>query len=235
VTTSTTKQSKSWVIAAAALVVFLGILIWVVSRPSVPADELTVAEPTPPPATAATEPPKPAAATPAPAVAAEPEIAEAKLPPPEAAGPDLFAGEMPDFMADLHARVLDKKFLNVSQQKQLYKWGQEHKNDARPQLLLAWDSRNRDWDGMAINVYGIAFRADPRATQDLNNLRDLLDLASQHQVERVEFTEASDIVQKHFGLNALPVIDEMLEKYNAAGDVTRATRLSQMRDKLRGR
>ena len=41
----------------------------------------------------------------------------------------------------------------------------EEKNptDARPQLLLAWDSMNREWDGIAVRMYRIAYRADPRA------------------------------------------------------------------------
>jgi hypothetical protein len=234
--TTETKQSKTWVIAAAALVAFIGVVAWVLSRPAIPTDELAATEP---PA----EPARPPAA-PAPKPSDTP-VLEAKVAPvaeekpeqqPVAADEpvDLFAGEMPDFMADLHARVLEKKFLNVEQQKELYHWGQEHKNDARPQLLLAWDSRNRDWDGFAINVYGIAFRADPRATQDPAHLRDVLQLASKHEVERVEFTEATQIVKTHFGLNALPLIDEELEELNASGQIARATRLSKMRDILRG-
>ena len=235
-TTTETKQSKTWVIAAAALVAFIGVVAWVLSRPA-PTDELAATDPIPAP-----EAPQPQAPTPK---ATETPVLEAKIAPtavekpaeepvPANAPVDLFAGEMPDFMADLHAKVLEKKWLNVEQQKQLYHWGQAHKNDARPQLLLAWDSRNRDWDGFAINVYGIAFRADPRATQDPAHLRDVLQLASKHEPGRVEFNEAADIVKTHFGLNALPMIDEELEKLNASGQIARATRLSKMRDILRG-
>ena len=233
-TTSENKQSKTWVIAGAALVVLIGVFTWVLSRPSMPADEPLAAESEPqalklPPAEPSTASPALQPAEPAPAKPAAPP------PPPPAEPVDLFAGEMPDFMADLHARVLGKRLLNVEQQKALYKWGQEHKDDARPQLILAWDSRNRDWDGMAISVYGMAFRADPRAAQDPKNLRDLLDLASQHEPGRVEFDDASKIVKDHFGLNALPVLEEEVEKLTEAGNLVRATRLSKLRDELRGR
>src|SRR5215471_16015231 len=50
------------------------------------------------------------------------------------------AGPLPDFMIPIHARVLDKQWLDVEAQKSLYHFGREHKDDARPQLLLAWDS-----------------------------------------------------------------------------------------------
>jgi hypothetical protein len=232
-TTTTTKQSKTWVIATAALVACIGILAWILARPSddaLPAD--TTAEPAPPAAAPAAAKPTPTPTPSTAAVAPKPaEPAKAVLPPPTPAEVDLFADAMPDFMVDLHARVLDKKPLNVQQQKLLYNWGKDNKDDARPQLLLAWDCVNRDWDGMAVTMYGMAFRADPRS-RDQKNLRDLLDLASKHEPGRVEFDDAQKIVTENFGGSALPAVEQQLAKLNAAGELQRAARLSKLRDDL---
>jgi hypothetical protein len=224
------------VIAAALVVAIIGAAAWLLGRPT-PSEQAEAANDIPSePATplAASKPveqgaslqakPQPGA-TPA-KPAAQPTAADDDV--------DLFADAMPDFMVDIHARVLDKKWLGVEDQKKLYNYGKEHRDDARPQLLLAWDARNREWDGMAITVYGTAFRADPRARQDKTNLRDLLDLASKHDVERVEFKDALDIVKQSFGLDALPVVEEQLAKLEENGQLQRAARLSQMRDTLRG-
>jgi hypothetical protein len=229
-TTTTTKQSKTWVIAAAALVACVGVLAWILARPSddpLPEDT-TASEPAERPAAPAAAKPTVSAA----AVAPKP-TAPAKLAPPPPAAPevDLFADTMPDFMVDIHARVLDKKPLDVEEQKALYNWGKQNKDDARPQLLLAWDCINREWDGMAVTMYGMAFRADPRA-RDSKNLRDLLNLASKHEPGRVEFDDAAKIVTDNFGQSALPEIETQLAKLNASGDLQRAARLSKLRDDL---
>jgi hypothetical protein len=229
-TTTTTKQSKTWVIATAALVACVGVLAWILARPSddVLPDDSTASEPAAPAAPAAEAKPAPSAAV----VAAKPATAAKPAPPPPAAAEvDLFADTMPDFMVDIHARVLDKKPLGVEEQKALYNWGKQNKDDARPQLLLAWDCINRDWDGMAVTVYGMAFRADPRA-KDSKNLRDLLNLMSKHEPGRVEFDDAAKIVTDGFGQSALPEIEAQLAKLNAAGELQRAARLSKLRDDL---
>jgi hypothetical protein len=238
VTTTTTKQSKIWVIGGAALVAAIGIAAWLLGRPTeseeIAANEIPAEPAVLPSAAKPTDQGPSLQAKPAPGAA----IAASKIetPQPTAAGDDvdLFADAMPDFMVDIHARVLDKKWLGVEDQKKLYNYGKEHRDDARPQLLLAWDARNREWDGMAITVYGTAFRADPRARQDKTNLRDLLDLASKHEVERVEFKDAEQIVKDSFGLDAIPVVEEQLAKAEELGQMARAARLSHMRDTLRG-
>jgi hypothetical protein len=236
VTTTSTKQSKPWVIGVALLVAVIGVGAWLL-RPS-QSDEVAATEIPSEPASA--EAPSKAEQT-GPTIQAKPAptepVAKTDTPQPVAAEPDvdLFADAMPDFMVDIHARVLDKKWLGVEDQKALYKYGKEHRDDARPQLLLAWDARNREWDGMAITVYGTAFRADPRARQDKTNLRDLLDLASKHEVNRVEFTDATQIIKDSFGLDALPVVEEQLAKLEENGQLARAARLSHMRDALRGK
>jgi hypothetical protein len=133
-------------------------------------------------------------------------------------------------MAEAHLRVLDRKWLGAPMQKQLYEFGQEHKDDARPQLLLAWDSMNREWDGFAVRLYRMAYRADPRAKQEPSMLRDLLDIASRR--DRVEFRESVAIVKEAFGELALPAVDEKLAQLRHAGNLQGAARLQRLRDKL---
>lgn len=237
-TTTSTNQSKTWVIVGALIVAALGTGAWLLGRPSqddnialndVPNEPATAPDAPKPPQTGPSVQAKPAAAEPAAAkLAAAPQPAAAD----EDDDVDIFADAMPDFMVDIHARVLDKKPLGVEDQKKLYFYGKDHRDDARPQLLLAWDATNREWDGMAITVYGTAFRADPRAKQG-KNLRDLLKLASKHEVERVEFTDATQIIKDSFGPDAVPVIEDEMEKLEESGQLARAARLSQMRDALR--
>ena len=97
--------------------------------------------------------------------------------------------------------------------------------------MLAWDSMNREWDGIAVRMYRIAYRADPRAKDDPTMLRDLLTVAS--RFDRTEFKEASEIVKEAYGAQAIPRIDEEIGKYNAAGMPDRAARLSRLKEKLR--
>ena len=171
-----------------------------------------------------------------PAQALEPASATAPSPnaqklsaPPPAPPPavDLFEGEVPDFMAKAHAATLEKTWLDVSVQKELYNWGQTHRDDARPQLLLAWDSMNRDWKGIAVRMYRIAFRADKRAKYDPTMLRDLVDVAS--QFDTVEYHEASEIIREAYGAEAVPHIDEKMAELSAAGDSAGAARLRRLR------
>jgi hypothetical protein len=226
-----TSESKTLMIAVVALVAFAGMMVWMLAGPSeggAPAEELAAdppvpSAPAPAPAPAAAAPPKPAAGA---QPAAAPAAAQPVVP-----DSDLFAGPMPDFMVDLHARVLDKKWLGAPQQRQLYEFGQQNKKDARPQLLLAWDSMNREWDGIAVRMYRIAYRADPRAKDDPTMLRDLLTVAS--RFDRTEFKEATEIIKEAYGAQAIPRIDEEIGRYTAAGMPDRAARLSRLKEKIR--
>lgn len=233
-----TKEAKTWGIALSALVVSGALLLWALSAPSegaAPAADSTDEAP-PPRAAQPAAPARPipsAAKTPVPS---SPKPATPKTPSPSeaqrASSDDLFAGPMPDFMVDLHARVLDKKRLGAPMQKQLYDYGQAHKNDARPQLILAWDAVNREWDGIAVQMYRIAYQADPRAANDSRMLPDLLRIASQSQPERVEYRDTLELMRKAYGPNARPAIEAELEELNATGELARAERLSTLRDDL---
>jgi hypothetical protein len=223
---ASSKDSKNLLLAVAALVGFAAMLVWALAGPSTDAPD--VAAPAEVAAAAADEPAQPAqaagaraAAPAAPAKAAEPTL-----------DVDLFAGPMPDFMTEAHARTLDKKWCDVTLQKKLYQFGQEHKDDARPQLLLAWDSMNREWYGIAVRMYAIAYRADKRSKHDPSMLRDLLFVAARH--DRVEYKEASELIREAYGEEALPSIDEELATFRAQGNSVNTERLERLRDAITG-
>lgn len=223
-------DTKKLGFAVAALCAFGALMVWVLSGtpPGQPASVAgaSAAEPAPVPAPV---PAHPAAAAAQPQAEQEPQ---APAPAPPASGSDLFAGSMPDFMVDAHSRVLNKDWLDVEDQKQLYRFGQEHKDDARPQLILAWDSMNREWYGIAVRMYRIAYTADQRAKDDPSMLRDLLEIAS--RFDRTEYTEATEVIREAYGVAALPQLDQALADLQSSGDLAAASRLSRLRAKLAG-
>ena len=221
------KDSKNLLLAVAALVGFAAMLVWALAGPSTEAPE--AAQPAHATAAAVDEPPV------QPPVAAGARAAAPKDPAKPAEPTldvDLFAGPMPDFMTEAHTRTLDKKWCDVTLQKKLYQFGQEHKDDARPQLLLAWDSMNREWYGIAVRMYAIAYRADKRAKHDPTMLRDLLYVAARY--DRVEFKEAAELIREAYGEEALPSIDEELATFREQGNSVNTERLERLREAITG-
>lgn len=225
------KRSGTWTLVL-SLVAAAGLAAWLIGGPR----EAEQAEPNSgtivemPPAAEPTlvqaEPVKKPAAPSAPAP--QPSAASA-----EPAPSDLFADPMPEFMTPIRDRVLAKRWLDVSDQKQLYEYGKLHKDDARPQLLLAWDARNREWDAITAQMYRIAYRADQRVKDDPNMLPDLLAVASHH--DRMEFDEASGVIQDAYGAQALPRIEADISEARQRGEEQRLTRLNRLRDSIRAR
>lgn len=230
---------NTWLWLGLLLAAAVALAIWLMPRPTTGTSEsaATAAVPADEPAIAAA--PKAPPQQPAPTVEAKPEPAEPAAKPaapaPETKDSDMFAEPMPDFMVDLHARVLDKKWLGAPQQKQLYEYGRAHRDDARPQLILAWDARNREWDGIAADMYRIAFRADPRAKDDPNMLKDLLYFAGAHGDQTVEFKDSAELIHNAYGLDALPKIDSELEVARQRGEQAKTERLNKLREYLRSR
>jgi hypothetical protein len=222
------RGSRGLVLSAVALALFAGAMFWALQGPS---DDPPEAKPT-----ASVDGPEPGASAapidraPAPSTgtATAAPAATAKAAP----AVDLFAGEMPDFMANSHARVLDKKWLGAPEQKALFDYGKQNPTDARPQLLLAWDSMNREWDGIAVRMYRIAYRADARAKQDPSMLRDLLRVAATH--DRVEYRETTEIVREAFGGEALDTIEEKIGELHSRGDAKGVDRLERLRAAITG-
>jgi hypothetical protein len=215
-------------LAVVALVACAAILVWIMVAPSgedaAPAAAASGEDEEPlPQAKAPVRPATGGALAPAPAPQPTP-----------AADPgldvDLFAGPMPDFVADAHARTLGKKWLDVNMQKQLYNFGQEHKDDARPQLLLAWDSMNREWYGIAVRMYRISYRADKRSKHDPSMLRDLLFIAARY--DKTEFRETVELIQEAYGEEALPRIDEEIARLRAQGQRQGTERLERLREQI---
>jgi hypothetical protein len=212
-----TKETRNLLFALVGLVCFAAMTVWSLSdssRAGVEKPSVDAPPSAPPPQTTVASAKAPAApAQPAPAAPAQPV--------------DLFAGDMPDFMAALHSRVLAKQLLDVDDQKQLYEWGRAHRDDARPQLLLAWDSMNREWDGIAIRMYRMAYRADKRAKDDPSMLRDLMEVGSRY--DTVEFTDARNIIAEAYGAQAVPQINAKIDDLRSQGKLDRASRLERLR------
>jgi hypothetical protein len=217
-------QSRGLVLSALALAVFVGAMVWALMGPS---DEQPVTQLAAPHEAAPDE--KAPVADDAPA-----DEAEAPTPSPVPTKPavDLFAGEMPDFMAEAHARVLDKKPLGSPDQKELYDFGKQNPKDARPQLLLAWDSMNRDWDGIGVRMYEIAHRADARVKEDPRMLQDLLRVAAGH--DKVEYRDTVRLVQEVYGSDAIGAVEQAIEEHSARGESKSVERLTLLRAVLKG-
>ncbi len=176
----------------------------------------------------------PERAIPEPPAAAQPQKTEPPAQPAPTVqaptAPDLFAGPLPDFMQTARTRVAAGQWLDIEQEKQLHAYGRAHRDDARPQLLLAWDSVNREWWGIAVRMYRIAYHADARAKDEPSMLRDLLQTAS--RFDKTEYREASALIREAYGLAALTRLDPLLAELRARGDVVGAARLQRLRNTL---
>lgn len=173
------------------------------------------------PAAPAAEPVKP---TPAPQPAPAAEAPKAHDP------VDLFAQPLPEDLDRIHKRVANNQWLSSRDQKALYDYGKEHKDDARPQLMLAWDARNREWDGIAARMYRIAFTADARAKDDPSMLPDLISIAS--RFDNVEYTDSATLISDAYGPEALPEIDDEISLAERRGEQRRLGRLKHLRESL---
>jgi len=237
-TTQQTAQGSrnTWLWLGLMLAVALALAIWLMPRSTTGTAESSGAPQAEAPAIAAAPPETPSAEKPAPQAQAEAKPAAAAPDQPQAPAKkdsDLFAGPLPDFMVDLHAKVLDKKWLSASQQKQLYEFGKQHRDDARPQVLLAWDARNREWDGISSDMYRIAYRADKRVKDDPRMLADLLYVVGAHQHETVEFKDTAELINDVFGAEALPRIEDELAGAQKRGEQAKTDRLNRLRDLIR--
>jgi hypothetical protein len=171
---------------------------------------------------AAAEPGKEVPAAPAPVAQPKPAAAHEHV--------DLFAEPLPEQLDRIHKRVSNNQWLSAGDQKVLYNYGQEHKDDARPQLMLAWDARNREWDGIAARMYRIAFTADARAKDDPSMLPDLISVAS--RFDSVEYQDAASLIRDAYGPDALPEIEDEINLAQRRGEQRRLTRLTHLRDQI---
>ena len=230
---SSSNKATAIILIAAALLVGVGLVFMLEDTEAPPAEPVTEsAQPAAQPGEPKPNEPKPS--EPARADPAPPPAAAAKAggvpQQPNADAIDLFAGEMPDFMAEAHMRVLDNQRLHPSKAKELYDYGMENKQDARPQMLLSMDALNREWYGFLSRHYRMAYRADPRVKDIPEVLSNLVWVAGNY--DRVEYREATEVLHMMYGAKALPEVEARLEEAVAANQDKRIERLSKLRDAL---
>jgi hypothetical protein len=97
--------------------------------------------------------------------------------------------------------------------------------------MLAWDARNRDWDGNAARMYRIAFSADARAKDDPSMLPDLISIAGRY--DNVEYTDSSSLIVDAFGSEALPEVEDEIALATRRGEQRKLDRLTRLRDAIR--
>lgn len=214
------EAKKTLVILSVALVV--GLLLFLFQDRELPGEPA----PTPPASAGPSAAPKPIVPPPA-LDAGAPVVAEPEPEPePKPEPPDIFAGETPDVIARNHIRLIDGQTISYHETKQLYDYGVEHQDDARPQLLLAWDAMQRGWDGVATRLYVKAYKADPRVKELPRTLRDIVSVAM--RFDKVEGREATAAVKEIYGSEALPIIEEMKLDAKAQGRTKWAERLTAL-------
>jgi hypothetical protein len=90
---------------------------------------------------------------------------------------------------------------------------------------------NREWDGIAVRMYRISYRADARAKQDPSMMRDLIKIASTH--DRLEYRETVELMKEAYGSDAIGPIEEEIERLRAnPSSAQRVERLERLRDSL---
>jgi hypothetical protein len=159
-----------------------------------------------------------------------PAVAPDAAPPPvpQAETVDLFSGPAPEIIWRGHDIVDKGGRLHSKRVKQVYEFGKEHPDDARPQIILALDSMNRGWYDFAIGHYRKAVEANPDAAKDPRVIRDLLTMST----KKYQAEKAQAAVVDIFGPEALPAVQAKLDDALAAGDDKQAPYLEQLVESL---
>jgi len=156
--------------------------------------------------------------------------ADAAPPPvPQAETVDLFSGPAPEIIWRGHDIVDKGGRLHSKRVKQVYEFGKEHPDDARPQIILALDSMNRGWYDFAIGHYRKAVEANPEAAKDPRVMRDLLTMST----KKYQSKKAQAAVVDIFGAAALPAVQAKLDDALADGDDKQAPYLEQLVESLK--
>lgn len=179
---------------------------------------------------------KPAPPTPAPvaAKAPKPAVVADPGPPaePQAMPPaDFFAGELDDALADAHARLLDGKFFSIPMMKRLAAYREEHPDDGRANLLLAYDAMQRGAEGHAVRLYRMAWQNDADIRSDPKVLTDLVDILATH--DGAEYREGTEAIQMIYGADALQAVEVRLQQARANSKPKSVERLEKLRAELR--
>jgi hypothetical protein len=197
------------------------------------------------PAPAEAPPPTPALEAPAPKAApaphmpsstSTPAVSPAVPAPPESTyeadpgdpfGTSMFDRPAPEVINDARARYEQGLRLHAPLRMKLYRYGEENPDDARPQLIMAFDEVRLKWWGAAAEHYERALEADPETRDNPKVLEDLVTLYLRGQRDR-----AGGALSKHYGTRALHQVDRALTDAKAAGDARKIQLLEGLRGSL---
>jgi hypothetical protein len=137
------------------------------------------------------------------------------VPEPPATGQPRPAGEnpwqhggIPARMRVAKRRAVEGEELTPALLSAVKDYAHDHRDDARPSLILAYVYANRGWLTDAIERYRLAYRIDPRARGDLRMLRDLVDFVGISDVA----PRAEHAIEEIYGDEALEHVDAVLQK-----------------------
>lgn len=222
---------RRWLAAGGLLVAVAGAL-WASARDTAPSGPL----PPPENSRAPSREPERTLPVPAPQDAgrrsssiAIPIRSDARVPP-EPGDPfatAMFDGEAVELLNDARLRVSRGARMPASMKLALYRYGKEHPEDARPQLLLAFEETRLEWWRAAIGHYERALAADPRTRSNPKVLPDLLRMISTRERDR-----AAEAIRKHYGGEAKPAIEAAIRAAGAAGQNHRVEQLESLRKSL---
>ena len=136
---------------------------------------------------------------------------------------------LPRELRSLAAQAIAGHTLNASQLRRLRGYQRDHRDDARPFLILGHDFANRDWFTSAIERYERAITMDPSVRGDTTLQRQLLRMAR----TQTAGTKASDAIVAIYGPEILPMLDRAIARADG-DDPEELARLVQLRDRLRG-
>ena len=134
---------------------------------------------------------------------------------------------MPDFMTTCTRACSTSNSSTSRTRKQLYEFGREHRDDARPQLLLAWDSMNREWDGFGVRITAWLTLPTERAKDDPRMLRDLIEIEPLRH-GRVQGS-ARSIMREAYGAQAVPQLNAKIADLRSQVHIDRVARLERLR------
>ncbi len=134
---------------------------------------------------------------------------------------DPWAGAVPKNLAKVRKAVREGREMGNRTVAFLRSYRKLRPKDPRGHLLLAGLYLNRNWLRDAVKQYELAFRVDPSCRGDPKILRDLVQLAA----NRRSSPQASELIRRVYGPEALPALDRALAKYKEDPDAVARLRL----------
>ena len=119
-----------------------------------------------------------------------------------------------NFLSQARRRVLRGRPLSAGAERSIKRWVRNHRDDARPHLLIAQSYMAKGWGRSAFDRYQLAQRVDPRSRFDPRMARDLVRIASESSVA----DQAARYVVEIYGADALEAIDRELARTTISDD-----------------